>query len=203
MDMQMPIMDGYTAAKCIRDHGIDTPILALTASAMKGDRERCLEAGCNDYLTKPVDIHDLLTAAARWMSSPSEGDGSLPEVPQPAENEPSEVSALISSLPTDDPEFREIIIEYAENLANQLQEMQRACAEHDFENLAKMAHWLLGSGGTAGFSELTDPAARLEQSALKKQADQAAEVIDELNNLNGRIQRGLQVSSQNQDQQKE
>ncbi|HED52584.1 MAG TPA: response regulator, partial [Phycisphaerales bacterium] len=133
MDMQMPIMDGYTAAEHIRNHGISTPIIALTASAMKGDRERCLEAGCNDYLTKPVDINELLSAVAKWISYLDESGGPLVCEEQSAQQPAGEVSALISSLPTDDPEFREIIIEYVENLTNQLEEMERTCAAQDFE----------------------------------------------------------------------
>ena len=68
MDMQMPVMDGYTAAKNLRDIGCNSPIVAITAHAMQGDEDRCKEAGCSDYLTKPIEIDKLLSLVAHLKS---------------------------------------------------------------------------------------------------------------------------------------
>src|SRR5690606_33541613 len=68
LDMQMPVLDGYAAAKALRERGFDKPIIALTANAMRSDERRCLESGCDDYLSKPLSRSTLVNTVAYYAS---------------------------------------------------------------------------------------------------------------------------------------
>ena len=69
MDIQMSIMNGYEATEALRKEGISTPVIALTANAMKGDREKCITAGCDDYISKPIDQDELRRVLKKYLAA--------------------------------------------------------------------------------------------------------------------------------------
>ena len=159
LDMQMPVMDGYFAAQHLREEGFKNPIVALTAHAMRGDEERCIQMGCSEYLTKPIR-RDLLLRRVAELVGVTESDEF-----EVAEACPSnEGGAFVSELPIEIPQFAELVCEFIDRAHDKVTEMNRAFQSNDHEQLRKLAHWMKGSGGMAGFPILTESARELEFS---------------------------------------
>ena len=186
MDMQMPVMDGFAATRLLRQRGIKIPIIALTANAMKGFEQEVLDAGCSGYLTKPVDIDGLVQTLAALLGgrraplAPLKKEVSVP-IPAPT-RESVAVAPVVSRL-ADHPRLRAVVRKFAQQMPDRMRAIESAWDNRDFENLASLAHWLKGSGGTAGFDAFTAPAKALEQLAKGKSEEQTGEVVAELRML--------------------
>jgi len=190
MDVQMPVMDGYAATRVLRQRGFDRPVLALTANAMKGFEKEIEAAGFSGYLTKPVDIDGMLAQLAQHLGGTREESvpTAPPEAPSsavvspPASASPTALQAgpPIHSRLAEHPRLRRVARSFGLQLPGKLHTMGQAMERRDFAELAALAHWLKGAGGTVGFDDFFEPALRLEQFA---QAGDVAAVDRSLANL--------------------
>ena len=179
MDRQMPVMDGLTATRAIREweqanHRPPTPIIALTAAALKGDQEKCIAAGCTAYLTKPIKQEVLLQAIKDSIVAPP----SLKE----------ECSRKDTILVRANPKFADLIPVFLHNCRQNVIAMLDALDRGDFETVGILGHGMRGAGGSYGFQAITDIGAALEQAAESADTDASRKWVGELSGYLDRVE---------------
>ena len=173
MDVQMPKMDGYEASRRIRSDNRfrALPIIAMTAHAMRGDREKCLEAGMNEHVTKPIDTDVLFAALSRWIE-PESKTGAI-AASERAAPPPLDVDDLPVSLPGIDLTsalkrirnktlFKKLLVEFSENYASAAQKIREALNARDTESAIRYAHTVKGVAGNFSAMALYEASQTLE-----------------------------------------
>jgi CheY-like chemotaxis protein len=180
MDLQMPEMSGLEATRDIRARESPSagrlPIVALTAHAMQSDRERCVEAGMDGYLSKPIDVDELIATVERFGSDVSE---SRAEAPANAKATFDEQAAL-AYTGGDRPLLMRIIRLFRADCPPALRRIRRAVSQQNGEALRMAAHALKGSLATVGAAASRETAAELEQMGRANRFDDAESVYRRL-----------------------
>jgi PAS domain S-box-containing protein len=177
MDCQMPVMDGYEATRLLRQqpHLRDIPVIAMTANAMVGDREKVLEAGMNDHIVKPIDIDEMFATLARWIHA-EQADDPVPAV-LPAELPGVDLSLGRAATAGNETLLRSLLQMFANKQTNFAARFRASLARGDHLAATRAAHDLKSEAGTLGASEVQRAAAALEQACAHGAAESSIEAL--------------------------
>ncbi len=179
MDCQMPEMDGYKATAKIRDQqsrvcNHDIPIIAMTANAMTGDREKCIKAGMNDYLSKPVNPQSLAKMLEKWLPDEKETSGSTHEPVETksrAQENGRKTAALVfdktgmMSRLMDDKDLAKIVISgFIEDIPIQIKTLKDCLNSGDIASAERQAHTIKGASANVGGEALREAAFNMEKA---------------------------------------
>jgi signal transduction histidine kinase/CheY-like chemotaxis protein/HPt (histidine-containing phosphotransfer) domain-containing protein len=182
MDCQMPIMDGYEATAQIRRQEADgqhIPVIALTAGAMQGDSQRCLDAGMDEFISKPVLRHVLLDVLARWTHTPVRDAAPALQILQGDVLDP-QVLADLRDLEAKGADVGSVARSFTRAAPQRMQALQGAIDDNDGQALAETAHTLRGSSATLGGHRVAALCAVLQAAGESQNFIEAAHVMTRL-----------------------
>jgi len=167
MDCQMPELDGFAATRMIRSEDSRArdprvPIVALTASALTEDRDQCMDAGMDDFLTKPIDAAALAETLTRWLSKTEESEPVETEQNQMPEQDAFSWDELLETLGGDEDLVRELIQLYLEDAPTQVAAIREAVEKGDAGQVQRSGHTLKGASGSVGAKALQATAFEVE-----------------------------------------
>jgi len=201
MDIQMPVMDGYEATAQIRKDGRfgfeKLPIIAMTAHALIGDREKTLQAGLNDYVSKPINASELRRALLRWLARQEEAAPSFGgQVQADAEELPAvygeiNIGSALARLGGNQKLYLRLLRMFRESQRTTVDSLLAAIEGDDLELARRLAHTLKGVAGTIGADELAEAARQLEAAIVEQDEllirETVAETKDKLSAVLGSI----------------
>jgi PAS domain S-box-containing protein len=188
MDCQMPEKDGFEATAEIRRReqasgAKKIPIIAMTANAMPGDREKCLAEGMDDYLAKPVKTEDITAILERWLpdatgvAAESTGNGSAAAA---GDGPPVDLGRLRGIYKDDDKAVQELLGIYLETTRDLIEQLGQAVGQHDGKSAARMAHEIKGASAYIAAREMVQLARTIEAAARKAEWESAERSLEEL-----------------------
>jgi two-component system, sensor histidine kinase and response regulator len=206
MDLQMPVLDGIEATRAIRGRlnlrGL--PIIAMTANALAGDQQRCLDVGMDDYVPKPIDPARLLQALAKWIKPATRGAAptlvqsrslAVADAQWPQSLPGLDLKVALKNVDDDREFLRSLLLDFARDHANDAVEVAQALACGDTESARRIAHTLKGIAATFGASALHGAALALEMKLKAAEGSDYQPLLNAVASALGRVMDGLSVLS--------
>ncbi|MCP4119996.1 MAG: response regulator, partial [Desulfobacteraceae bacterium] len=208
MDLHMPVMDGYTATREIRKGPAppDLPIIAMTANVMAGDRKKCLEAGMNDHIAKPIKPENLYETLIRWIrpdvfTNMNISNGAVsptePVLSESVEGFPRlegvDVRTGLSHVNGDSNLYIKVLENVYKRYRDIVEQIQTKLDREDYNAAVRLAHTFKGVSGTMGAEELQKRAFGLESAFENEKLDRVPELMASLSKEVERVMPALEA----------